>query len=81
MDVIEIEFSKETKYLGFVLDDKLQWNSQIKSVKERYTKVLMACRAVVGQRWGLEPAMMSWIYTTVVKSMVTYVFIRMVATH
>jgi hypothetical protein len=32
----------------------------------------MACRAVVGQRLGLKPAMMSWIYTTVVRPMVTY---------
>jgi hypothetical protein len=32
---IEIELSKETKYLGVVLDNKLRWDSQIKSVKER----------------------------------------------
>jgi hypothetical protein len=61
MDGIEIEFSKETKYLGVVLDldNKLRWDSQIESVKERAIKALMACRAVVGQRWGLKPAMMS----------------------
>jgi hypothetical protein len=62
MDGIEIEFSKETKYLGVVLDNKLRCDSQIKSVKERATKALkalMACRAVVGQRWGLKPATMS----------------------
>jgi hypothetical protein len=41
MDGIEIEFSKETKYLGVVLDNKLRWAPQIKSVKERATKVLM----------------------------------------
>jgi hypothetical protein len=48
MDGIEIEFSKEKKYLGVVLDNKLRWDSQIKSVKERAIKALMACRAVVG---------------------------------
>jgi hypothetical protein len=72
MDGIEIEFSKETKYLGVVLDNKLRWNSQIKSVKERAIKALMACRAVVGQRWGLKPAMMAYGNLR---------FIRMVATH
>jgi hypothetical protein len=46
MNGIEIAFSIETKYLGVVLDSKLQWDSQIKSVKERATKALMACRAV-----------------------------------
>jgi hypothetical protein len=43
MDGIEIKFSKETKYLGVVLDNKLRWDSQIKSIKERATKALMAC--------------------------------------
>jgi hypothetical protein len=51
MDGIEIKFSKERKYLGVVLDNKLRWNSQIKSVKER---AFMACRAVVGHRWALK---------------------------
>jgi hypothetical protein len=51
--MIEIGFStKETKYLGVVLNNKLRWDSQIKSVKERATEALMACRAVVGQRWA-----------------------------
>jgi hypothetical protein len=40
MDGIEIEFSKETKLLGVVLDNKLRWDSQIKSVKERAIKAL-----------------------------------------
>jgi Reverse transcriptase (RNA-dependent DNA polymerase) len=66
MGRIEIEFSKETKYLRVVLDNKLRWDSLIKIVKERATKAFMACRAVVGQSLDLKRAMMSWIYTTVV---------------
>jgi Reverse transcriptase (RNA-dependent DNA polymerase) len=55
---VKIEFSKETKYLGVVLDSKLLWNSQKKRVKEKAIKALMACRGIVGQRWALWPAMM-----------------------
>jgi hypothetical protein len=32
---VKIEFSKETKYLGVVLDSKLLWNSHIKRVKDK----------------------------------------------
>jgi hypothetical protein len=49
MDGIEIEFSKETKYLGVILDNKLRWDSQINSVKERAIKALMACSV---ERWS-----------------------------
>jgi Reverse transcriptase (RNA-dependent DNA polymerase) len=44
---VQIEYSKETKYLGVVLDSKLLWDSHIKRVKD---KALMACKGIVGQR-------------------------------
>jgi Reverse transcriptase (RNA-dependent DNA polymerase) len=69
---MQIEFSEETKYLGVVLDSKLLWNSHIKRVKDKAIKALMACRGIVGQRWGLRPAMMRWIYTMVVRPMMSY---------
>jgi hypothetical protein len=69
---VQIEFSKETKYLGVVLDSKLLWNSHIKRVKDKTVKALMACRGIVGQRWSLRPAMMRWIYTMVVRPMMSY---------
>jgi hypothetical protein len=37
-----IEFSRETKYLGVVLNAKLLCNSQIKRVKDRAIKTLLA---------------------------------------
>jgi hypothetical protein len=69
---VKIEFSKETKYLGVVLDSKLLWNSHTKRVKEKAIKAFMACRGIVGQRWVLRPAMMRWIYTMVVRPMMSY---------
>jgi hypothetical protein len=69
---VKIKFSKETKYLGVVLDNKLLWNSHTKRVKEKAVKALMACRGIIGQGWGLRPAMMRWIYTMVVRPMMSY---------
>jgi hypothetical protein len=34
----------------------------MKKTKEKAIMALMAGRRVVGQRWGLKPAMMRWIY-------------------
>jgi hypothetical protein len=61
MDGVTIKVSEDTKYLEVVLDKKLCWNPQIQRVKQRATAALMACRGLVGQRWGLKPAMMRWI--------------------
>ena len=72
MGEVTIKFSEDIKYLGVTLDSKLLWNSHIKRTKEKAVKALMACRSVVGQRWGLKPAMMRWIYLMVVRPMVNY---------
>jgi ribonuclease HI len=72
VDGVAIEFSAETKYLGVILDRKLLWNSQIVRIKERATNALMACKGMIGQRWGLKPSMMQWLYTVVVRPMLTY---------
>jgi hypothetical protein len=55
-----------------VLHSKLLWNSHIKRVKDKANKALLACRGIVGPRWGLRPAMMRWIYTMVVRPMMSY---------
>jgi hypothetical protein len=67
-----MEFPEETKYLGVVLDSKLLWNSHMKQVKEKAITALMACRGIVRQRWSLRPAVMRWIYTMVVRPMMSY---------
>jgi hypothetical protein len=54
---VQIEFTKETKCLGVVLDSKLLLNSHIKREKEKAIRALMACR---------------WIYTMVVRPMMSY---------
>jgi Reverse transcriptase (RNA-dependent DNA polymerase) len=68
---VTIKFSEDIKYLGVTLDSKLLWNSHMKKTKKKAIMALMACRRVVGQRWGLKPAMMRWIYLMVVRPMVT----------
>jgi ribonuclease HI len=67
-----IEFSKEVKYLGLHLDSKLNWGIHIKNIKDKSIKILMACRNIIGQKWGLNPKMMYWLYTSVIRPITTY---------
>jgi hypothetical protein len=61
------------EYIGVVLDDKLLWNAQIKRVKNRTIKALMACRGLTSLRWALRPAMLRLICTMVVMAYVSIV--------
>jgi hypothetical protein len=69
---ITIEFRNEVKYLGLTLDKKLTWNNHIGSLKIKAIKALMACKGLIGKSWGLQPRMIHWIYTAVVRPMMTY---------
>ena len=72
MNGVQLSFSKETKYLGVILDDKLNWKSQIQRIKEKAIRSLMACKNLLGRRWGLKPAMVRWLYLSVTRPMMTY---------
>lgn len=67
-----IQLSGEVKYLGVILDSKLTWNPQLQRVKNRAEKTLILARRIQGKTWGLKPKMMHWLYTVVVRPMITY---------
>ncbi|GAB0090086.1 Odorant receptor [Sergentomyia squamirostris] len=67
-----IEFKKEVKYLGLLLDSKLTWNAHIQYICQKATKTLWICKKMVGRMWGLKPHISAWIYTSVVKPIITY---------
>lgn len=69
---VEMEMSTETKYLGVILDCKLRWMSHIRSKAETASISMMACRSLIGKKWGLRPKMIRYIYTAIIKPMVTY---------
>ena len=69
---IQLSFSKERKYLGVMLDAKLNWKSQIQRIKEKAIRSLMACKTLLERRCGLKPAMVRWLYLSVIRPMMTY---------
>jgi len=68
----ELPFTKEAKYLGLVLDSRLNWERHLNNVIEKCTKSFWACKSMVGKNWGLSPKMTRWIYTQVIIPRLTY---------
>lgn len=68
-----IPFSKEVKYLGVILDQKLTWNSHLNYITQKAKIALGTCKRLAGIHWGLCPKNMFWLYTAVVRPIITYV--------
>lgn len=67
-----LALSSEVKYLGVILDSKLTWEPHLKTKCKKACVSLWQCRRAVGQTWGLSPKIALWLYTAVVRPMLTY---------
>ncbi|XP_055698849.1 uncharacterized protein LOC129799159 [Phlebotomus papatasi] len=67
-----IEIKQEVKYLGLMLDSKLTWNAHITCITNKSIKALWTCRKMVGQKWGLKPHIIVWIYESIVRPIIAY---------
>lgn len=69
---IQLEFAKEVKFLGFILDHKLSWNKHIEEKIRKVTKIYWQCRCAFGKRWGLRPKVIRWLYIAIIKPILFY---------
>ena len=67
-----IGLSTSAKFLGVTLDSKLNFNEHITNITRKATASLMQCRRAVGPTWGLTPKTCSWMYTTIIRPILTY---------
>lgn len=67
-----IAISDRVKYLGIILDSKLNWQANGDYRVGKATIALWQCRRAYGTSWGLSPKVLHWIYTTVVRPIVLY---------
>ena len=68
----KLELSKEARLLGVTLDSKLTWKPHITRITRKATTALMQCRQIVGKTWGIKPSMMKWIYTAMIRPIMSY---------
>jgi hypothetical protein len=67
----KIQLSSEVKYPGITLDKGSTWKKQLDVINKAY-RAFWTCRGTFGKTWGLKPKVVYWIYTAVVRPIVTY---------
>jgi ribonuclease HI len=67
-----LPYSSQVKYLGVILDKRLNWEAQLDHITDKAVKSFYACRSLVGRTWGVKPNIMRWIYTQVIIPRITY---------
>ena len=73
MNGIKLELSKEARLLDVTLDSKLTWKPHISRITRKATTALMQGRQIVGKTWEIKPSMMKWIYTAMIRPIMSYV--------
>jgi ribonuclease HI len=68
----KIPFGEETKYLGVIIDSKLNWNSHLQYVKDKAIRSFWMCKKLVGNNWGLQPRIIHWMYMQIIVPRITY---------
>ena len=68
----EVRLTDRVTYLGVTLDSKLSWLPHISDKAVKANRCLLLCRRAVGKTWGLSPAVMRWIYTTMIRPIISY---------
>ena len=69
---IELKLSTDAKYLGVILDSKMNWKRNTEERTKKATNAMYACRRMFGNRWGLQPYIVNWMYTAIVQPILTY---------
>lgn len=68
----ELQLAPEVKYLGVILDSKLNWSSHLNHKIDKATVTFWQCRRMVGKTWGLTPKTTLWLYTAVIRPIISY---------
>jgi hypothetical protein len=68
----ELRLTDQVKYLGVILDKKLDWKAHLENRMHKACIAYWQCRRAVGKTWGLSPRLVAWLYTSVVRSILSY---------
>ena len=67
-----LEYDTQMKYLGVTMTKSLSWTKHIQEKTKKGLKILNLASACVGQKWGLTPRRVLWIYQMLVKPVISY---------
>lgn len=69
---VRIELSESAKVLGVIFNSKFNWNEHIGNRSCKAIAAFWQCRSAFGKDWGLKPNVLAWVYTAIVRPMLTY---------
>lgn len=67
-----IKRSQNVKYLGLVLNSKLNWMTHIREKIEKCRRIFWCCKKAIGRNWGLKPKYILWLYTAIIRPILLY---------
>lgn len=67
-----IQWSKQIKYLGLLLDNKLNWTPHVASIRNKGQRAMNALSAILNRRSNLSSRTKLLIYSTLVRPCLTY---------
>lgn len=67
-----VKYCTETKYLGLLIDEKLNFVSHAKYLREKLIRFIMNIKRVAREEWGLKGKIMKVLYNAVVIPITTY---------
>ena len=67
-----IPYSDSVVYLGVTMDKELKWQTHILNKIKKAKSLLMKMASITYSYWGPKPKLMRWMYTGVVRPMVSY---------
>jgi hypothetical protein len=68
----ELRMTDQVKYLGVILDKMLDWKAHLENRMRKAYIAYWQCRRAVGKTWGLSPKVVAWLYTFVVRLILSY---------
>ena len=68
----ELVCVEQVKYVGVILDSGLTWSAHIDFRIKKACMAFGQCRRSFGKTWGLKPKYIHWMYTTIVRPILTY---------
>lgn len=67
-----LELSNQAKFLGVILDSRLTWKANLEERTRKAQIAYFVCRKTFSKTRGLSPKLVYWIFTAVVRPILTY---------